>query len=416
MKKLAFLLVVMLPSVFFGCRNMTNNRTLQAGTWRGVLHRSDGIGIPFNFEVQDSGKVLYIKNGEGRLKVDSIRYVGDSVFIHMPFFNSDFLTYFQNDGALKGQWVKHYPDTNRTLGFTAEPNTAYRITPAPRSAKFNVTGRWRTNFFTPGTGDSSIAIGEFKQQGNRLTGTFLTKYGDYRYLQGVVSGDSLFLSTFDGSHIYLFEAAIENDSTITDGVYYAGFQGKESWTAVKDSTASLPDAFSITTYKPGMDQLDFTFPDLEGNPVSISDEQFKNKVVIVQILGSWCPNCMDETQFLSNWYQQNKSKDIAVVGLCYERSSVFQEAVNSVMTFKKRFGVSYPLLITGVALNDPHLMEKTLPQLEHFISFPTTIFLNKKGRIAKIHAGFAGPGTGSHFQAYKKEFNHIVDSLLSLPR
>ncbi len=402
--------------VFSGCRNMENRHILQAGTWRGVLHRSDGMGIPFNFVVQDSGEILYIKNGAGRLKVDSIRYEKDSVFIHMPFFNSDFLASFRKDGSLKGQWIKHYPDTNRVLGFTAEPHTSYRITPTPRPAAYNVTGRWRATFFSPGTGDSSRAVGEFQQKDNALTGTFLTKYGDYRYLEGVVSGDSLFLSTFDGSHIYLFEAAIKDDTTIANGVYYAGFQGKENWTAIKDSVASLPDPFSITTYKPGMDQLDFTFPDLNGDPVSISDKQFENKVVIVQILGSWCPNCMDETRFLSNWHKQNKSKDIAVVGLCYERSSVFQEAVNSVMTFKKRFDVRYPLLITGVALNDPQLMEKTLPQLEHFISFPTTIFLNKKGEIATIHAGFAGPGTGSHFQAYKKEFNHIVDSLLNIPQ
>ena len=46
----------------------------------------------------------------------------------------------------------------------------------------------------------------------RVTGTFLTETGDYRYLEGVVDGDSLKLSCFDGSHAFLFHAALDQDS------------------------------------------------------------------------------------------------------------------------------------------------------------------------------------------------------------
>lgn len=411
MKKTLFFILIVLGIT--GC-SIKDGQRLKEGTWRAVLHRSDSIGVPFNFEVKDSAgqTILYIINGEGRMLVDSIRYNGDSVFIHMPFFNSDFWTQIQEDGSLKGKWIKHYPDTNRMLGFTAIPNTDYRIMPSPAKAKYDVSGRWKTKFLSIDKKDTTQAIGEFHQQGNKLTGTFLTEYGDYRYLQGVMGGDTLKLSTFDGSHVYLFKANAKSDSLLTGGVFYAGFHGKETWTAQKDSSAHLPDPFAITTYKPGQDQLSFTFPDLKGNSVSIHDDRFKNKVVIVQILGSWCPNCMDETNFLSDWYKKNKDREIEIIGLCYERSTDFDQAVKSAMTFKKRFDVTYPLLITGVSPSDPHLMEKTLPQLQHFISFPTTIFIDKKGDIAKIHAGFSGPGTGEHYQEFIKEFNQLVDRLV----
>lgn len=411
MLKNVFLFLLLLAAA--GCNSSQNkNPQLQQGNWRAVLQRADGIAVPFNFEVKDSGQVLYIRNGKGRLRVDSIRYLGDSVYIHMPFFNSDFITQIQKDGSLKGKWVKHYPDTNRMLDFTARPGVNYRLIQNPASPDIDISGRWRTSFFTKGEKDSTMAVGEFQQKGNLLTGTFLTEYGDYRYLQGVVDGDSLQLSTFDGSHIFLFQARIATDQKIKDGVFYSGFEGKKNWQAQKDRSAKLPNPFGITTYKPGKNRLHFTFPDLKGDSLSIDDPFFNNKVVIVQILGSWCPNCMDETQFLSQWYKKNKNRRVAVIGLCYERSPHFDQAVKSVLTFKNRFDVEYPLLITGITANDPRLMEKTLPQLEHFISFPTTIFINKKGEIAKIHAGFSGPGTGIHFKQYKQEFNHIIDSLL----
>lgn len=411
MHKLSLLVISV---IFCGCSiGSRNSDRLQNGMWRAILHRSDGMEIPFNFEVKDSlGKTLInIINGKDRMLVDSIRYKGDSVFIHMPFFNSDFLTKKMEDGSLKGEWIKHYPDSNATLGFSAVPGVTYRISPSPAKPGYQVSGQWKTTFIDDDAKDTTAAIGEFHQDGNLMTGTFLTETGDYRYLQGIMDGDTLKLSTFDGSHIYLFKATAVSDTQLINGIFYAGFQGKESWTAVKDSTAKLPDPFAITTYKPGQDKLHFTFPDLHGDSISIDDDRFRNKVVIVQIMGSWCPNCMDETQFLSDWYKKNKSRGIEIIGLCYERSTHFDEAVASAMTFKKRFDVTYPLLITGVTPGDPDNMAKTLPQLQHFISFPTTIFVDRRGHIAKIHAGFSGPGTGKYYQDYISEFNQLVDQL-----
>jgi hypothetical protein len=54
-----------------------------------------------------------------------------------------------------------------------------------------------------------------------------------------------------------------------------------------------------------------------------------------------------------------------------------------------------------------------LPQLVDIANFPTTIFVNKKGQIEKIHTGFSGPGTGEHYDEQKKEFYDEVKGLLA---
>ena len=141
-------------------------------------------------------------------------------------------------------------------------------------------------------------------------------------------------------------------------------------------------------------KLNFKFPDLNGKSVSLSDPVFKNKVVIIQILGSWCPNCMDETRFLSPWYLQNKSRGVEILGLAYERTTSFADTKRLLQPFINRFHVTYPILATGVLTSDSLRTEKTLPEIREIVGFPTTIFIDKKGMVRKIHTGFNGPGTG----------------------
>ncbi|MCK7553812.1 TlpA family protein disulfide reductase [Chitinophaga sedimenti] len=273
-------------------------------------------------------------------------------------------------------------------------------------------GRWSTWFTAPEGNDSSYAIGEFAQQGSRVTGTFLTSTGDYRFLEGVITGDTLKLSTFDGSHAYLFTALV-GDSSINNGVFYAGIKGLEHFTARKDEGAKLPDEKSLTTVKPDSAVLDFRFPDVNGNEVSIRDEQFRNKVVIVQISGSWCPNCMDETAYLSEWYRKNKGRGVEIIALAYERTPDPEKSKRGALSFIKRFDVTYPVLLTGVTPSDPQRTEKTLPQLTPLKGFPTTIFVDKQGRAREVHTGFTGPGTGEHYEAFKQNFNRLVAELLA---
>lgn len=385
---------------------------LKTGTWRGVLTTSTGNELPFNFEVETpAGKPqLAIINGAERLQVTDVKTVGDSVFIHMPLFNSDFKLKF-NGSDLKGQWVKHLGDKDAPMAFSATPNTAYRFFKDSKSAA-NVDGRWSA-MFGDGTPGKEKLVAEFKQTGLKVTGTFLSISGDYRYLEGTVNGDKLYLSCFDGGHAFIFTADVKNAQTLSDGKFYSGLTGMDKWRAVKDANAKLPDAYSLTALKPNYKKVAFKFKDLNGKEVSLTDARFKDKVIILQIMGSWCPNCMDETAFFTDgYYKKYHPKGVEIIGLAYERTTDFAKSKATVEQVKKRFNIEWPLLITGYtpAKGDP---EKSLPMLANFKGFPSTIIIDRNGDVRKIHTGFSGPGTGEHFTEFKAEFEKLTDELVA---
>ncbi|MEO9146103.1 MAG: TlpA disulfide reductase family protein [Ginsengibacter sp.] len=386
---------------------------LKNGFWRATIQRSDGQQIVFNFQSKDSAgkKIIYVINGKEHLLIDSMVTLGDSVFIQMPFFESGFSAKITADGNLQGVWIKKNGAVVLVLPFNAVYNHKERFA-VSASPVTDITGSWSADFIGKNNKISAL-VGEFKQDGAYLSGTFRDPTGDYRFLQGVVDGDSLKLSAFDGSNAFLFTAKIDNKNKISGGRLYSGALRTEEWSAVRNDKATLPDVFSETKLRPGAGKLNFSFPEMsDGSKVSINDKRFKNKVVVISILGSWCPNCMDETKFLSDYYNKNHQKDIEFIGLAYERDTDFKTCQRLLQPFKKRFNVQYPILITGVALSDSLLTEKTLPQLEKIHAFPTTIFVDKKGNIRKIHSGFDGPATGKYYIQFKKEFNEIINQLL----
>ena len=73
------------------------------------------------------------------------------------------------------------------MPFIAVYNHGERFNQHLPAAK-NISGRWAVSFKS-GSEKTSPAVGEFQQEGNKVTGTFLTPGGDYRFLQGIVDGD-----------------------------------------------------------------------------------------------------------------------------------------------------------------------------------------------------------------------------------
>ena len=381
----------------------------QQGLWGAQLHRTDSSNIPFTFEWKtEKGKqVWYIRNAAERIKVTNIALNGDSLFVQMPVFESQFRLK-KTGNKLSGVWIKNGAVKTLVISFSASYG-GKRFT-AHTVADKNITGRWLASFRNSKT--DKISVAEFKQTGNKLTGTFLNATGDYRYLEGIATKDSLFLSGFDGEHAFLFTAKIETDQTITNGMFYSGATRKENWSALKDAAAKVPMESVEIFVKPGEESLHFTFNNLEGTPVSISDERFKNKVVVIQLMGSWCPNCMDETAFLSEYYNKNKERGFEVIALAYEYSTNLERSTKSLQKFQSRYNVQYTILNTGVAVGDSLRTEKTLPELTPIKFFPSSVILDKKGKIRKLDTGFNGPGTGDHYLVYKKEFEELMDKLL----
>ena len=401
-RSLCGILLILLPVLL-------NAQSADTLSWRASLLRNDGKTIDFILEsFAQSGRTMYhIVNGKERLLINEIQRSGDSTFITLPFFNS-VLRFKTTADTLSGIWVRNLTTHLSSMPFRAIPEK--RRFDANHPPAHNISGSWATRFYKK---DNRIvpAVGEFVQQNEMLTGTFILPSGDYRFLEGVVSGDTLRLSTFDGNHAFLFEAIISNDSTIDEGRFYSGNAMVEQWTARLDPEAR-PDNRSVTHMREGESTLDFRFRSTDGKFISINDPVYKGKVVLVQLMGSWCPNCMDETRFLSEYYSNNKQFEFEVIALAYERTTDFDASVKSLSRFQERFNIQYPILVTEVSVNDSLKTEKTLPQLSEIKHFPTLIYIDKKGYVRKIQTGFRGPGSGIHHERFVQEFEQTLHQLL----
>lgn len=385
---------------------------LKKGTWQGLLslNEKEGVVLPFNFETKLVGKknVIVIKNAEERINVDELVVKKDSVNFKMPVFDSEFKTKNYGD-SLVGVWINHARKEKNVIPFKAYINKFNRFDFPPGKPYSFYEGKWDVTF-SPGLEDSSKAIGVFKQGGSvYITGTFLTETGDYRYLEGIQHKGNLYVSCFDGSHAFLFIGKTDGIS-VTDGDFYSGIHWHEKWIATRNDSVKLKDANTITKMNPGFENINFKFKNTEGKEISLADERYKGKVVIVQIMGSWCPNCMDETKYLSEFYKQYKNKGVEIIGLAYEKTDDFKKAAENVKRLKKKFSVDYEVLITGMTGKEK--ASASLPMLNGISAFPTTIFIDKTGRVQKIHTGFSGPATGEEYEKFKEETEKFILDLL----
>lgn len=399
-----FFFILPIVAGLFSCSQPVE---LKTGTWRGII-ALQGKDLPFTFDVekQASEYRAYLNNVSEKLLLDEVSVLGDSVKMVLHIFDADLRAKITGD-KLTGTFYKNYAP-QASLPFTATFGEDYLfVNRSQENPTVDFSGKYQLEFKTDK--DSYPSVGILEQTGSRLTGTFLTPMGDYRYLEGNVVNDQLMLSTFDGNHAFLFIAQKSGDSL--KGDYYAGKSAHEAFKGIKDENAKMPDPESLTFLKDGYDKIDFSFPDLNGNKISPGDERFKNKVLILQILGTWCPNCMDETKFLVRWYNDNRDRGVEILGLAYERKDDFTYASSRIRKMKEKLDVPYDFVIAGT--NDKVKAAQTLPMLNKIIAFPTTIIIGKDGKVKHIYTGFEGPGTGIYYERFKERFNQIINELLN---
>lgn len=374
--------------------------------------------LPFNFEViydDDSTFHIEIINGEERLIIPaedisfgrSSHRARDTIRIEFPIYAS-YITGSYAGGVIEGNWVVTTRD-NYAIPFVAHHGKSFRFTTLKTPPVADLSGRWAATFEIE-TDHPYPAIAEFKQQANQLTGTFLTETGDYRFLEGTVQGEKFWLSCFDGSHAFLFEGKILEGGDSLTGAFYSGKHYKTLWVAHRDQHASLPDPDSLTFLKPGFDRLTFSFENPEGKLISPDDPAYAGKIKIIQIMGTWCPNCRDETNFLVDYFKRHQPNDVAVIALAFEKHKDKEKAMEALRRYKERFGFDWEILLAGSA--DKNAAAEALPMLDRLLAYPTMIFLDKNNKVVRIHTGFSGPAT-SEYQAFAEEFHQFLNRLRS---
>lgn len=375
------------------------SQTTPQGKYRAFIV-SQEREVPFFIEFEGEGENLkaYILNSDERLPTD-LTVKEDSVILDMTVFDASLRARFVDNG-LHGEWIKHYVQGYRAP-FKASPVNNRQRFETDEEPAHDFSGKWET-YFDLGNGDPRPALGNLTQEGNRIWGSFALASGDFRYLEGNVSGNTFYLSTFNGEEAKLFIGELREDGTV-QGKYLNGLTGNYSFEAKPNEN------FKLMRVERGTEGhiLDFTFPDLDGNMVSLSDERFEGKPVIVQVFGSWCPNCMDETRYLGPWYEENKDQ-IEIIALAFEKKPDFEYARGRVEKSKERLGADYTFLIGGQEKD----AAKAFPTIEGPIYFPSLLYIDKNRQLRKVHAGFNGPSTGELFEQWKAEHHAIVEELI----
>lgn len=390
------------------------------GVWRGEFN-IDGDPIPFNFEVkgkraQDATFTLLNGSRTDRFKVTPR---DDGTFsVRMNTYDAVLEGKVSEDGKhLVGQYKDLVPSRNgaRNLAFTAEQGAAWRFVKPGQdeAAAADLSGKWAVQTIDKAARqDKRNQVALLKQEGNRLSGVFMTVVGDTRELEGTVQGNRFYLSGFSGPSPLLIRGTIDEDGNI-QGAFGSGIYNVVKFEAEKSDKVELPDPYKLTFLKDGQERIDFSFPDLQGKQVSLRDDKYRGKVVIVEVIGTWCPNCTDQTYFLAPWFKQNQHRGVEAVAVAFEQEDNFDYFKKTLTTFKDYFDIRYDIVFGGIA--DKKVATEKLKGLNYMAAFPTTIIIGRDGKVREIYTGYTGTVTGEYHQDYVARFNSLLDGLIAEP-
>lgn len=385
-------------------------KSLKKGRWVGYLELTASDKLYFELLLDKSKKSLsfVILNGEERVPMEQPYIENDSIHVFFSNFNSELVFKQKDKKVISGRWVNHLK-ADYFIPFSAVLSDG-EIFPAMKgeNVSSDFSGKWKT-IFSP-ENNPFAAIGIFQQKEQEITGTFLTETGDFRFLSGNVVNRSIYLSGFDGSHAFLFKGEQKEDGKIY-GEFLSSTHYKTTWIAERDEHFELQNPDSLTRFVG--DPYDFTmnFTDMKGQPFIYPNEKYKNKVVIVQILGTWCANCMDETVYLKELYKKYHNRGLEIISVGYELGEDFNDHVKYLEAYKKRFALEHTILVGGSAKKSS--AREDFDFLSDFTSFPTSIFIDRKGKVVRIHTGFSGPGTGEYYREYKEKTDRLIEQLIT---
>ncbi len=372
-----------------------------SGLWdAGVV--VSGVIVPFRFELatQNESASGAFFNGSERVRSTSGQCNGSGVTLKFDHYASTLQATWSN-GALVGSYSR---PGRPPYAFQAIPHVAPS---SPSSNAPSIAGTWEiATQSAKGEGAWRFFV---RQSGAEASASILRVDGDTGALEGSFRDGKFVLSHFSGARPLLLEVTKQADGTLS-----LLEDGKTRYTAVKSSEArskNLPepaDPSRWTSVKDPTQPLHFSGTDLDGKQVNESDARFKGKVVLVNIMGSWCPNCHDEAPFLEELYRAYRARGLQIVALSFEDSEQLKNPAR-LRAFIKAYGVDYTVLLGG----EPSEIGVKLPQAVNLNTWPATFFVGRDGLVHGAHAGFAGKATGAAHEQLKAELRVTVEKLLA---
>jgi thiol-disulfide isomerase/thioredoxin len=407
-----FLLLALGFATGYSTAQNSTNVALKKGNWIAELALNSYDKLPFNLVVSKTttGYSFMVENGEEMIQLNEPEQKGDSLYVRFPFFNSMLVFKADSKRSLNGYWINYNKKGDYKIPFSSQKKRSQRFSFAKKKVmNLDLNGKWEVTF-EPNTNSAYPAVGIFSQHKGKseVAGTFLTETGDYRFLEGNIVEDSVFLSCFDGSHAFLFKAAIKGDSLI--GKFFSGKHWSSEWVGKRNENAELKSPEDLT-YIIDDKKVAFDLMDMEGNNFTFPNENYDGKVTIIQLMGTWCPNCLDETMYFKDLYAKYHVDGLEIISIAYEAGETMEDYVASVTRLRNKLALNFTFLIGGAARKN--LASEHFSMLNEVISFPTTIFIGRDGQVKRIHTGFNGPGTGEYYTEYVTNTNSLIENLLA---
>lgn len=345
---------------------------------------------------------------------DSLVFFNHTERIALPFTQDD---YFEAHFALYNSAIRLNPGLDSGYWEVFDRDTPYRVPITVQAAQRFKKPKHRVApdtlkyavHFNPETDNRYPAVGTFLHSNRYMSGTFLTETGDFRFLQGRLTTDSTAeLSCFDGSHLFHFAMSFSNDSmhgTFTSGLHYsAPFRG------TNDHNAQLADPFQLTTVI-NDNPIELKVLNEDGESVRIDSHTFEGKITLLQVMGTWCPNCVDESRYLRELHDRLQQPKLQIIGIAYERGNDLASALPRLARYREKLALPYPVYAAGPA--SKAIASEQFSMLSGITSFPTTIVVGPDARIRLVHTGFNGPGTGEVYHSFAACFESHIDQLVN---
>jgi thiol-disulfide isomerase/thioredoxin len=375
-----------------------------AGLWDATLTQN-GRQIPFKIEFSGSGSSVkgWFFNGDAKEMSNQGSFANGTLRLNFDGYAA-VLNLKLNKGALDGVYVTR----TRSMPIHAVRSEKH---PAPSSQAPNIDGLWVLEGVKSSKGEKAWSL-IVKQNGTEVSGAILRVDGDTGTLTGRYQDGKFVLSHFSGARPSLLVITPQADGTLM--LDLNGQHEGEGVIAYRPEVArakGLPeptDPNQHTGVKDPSKPFAFSYPDLAGKIVSDTDDRFRGKVVLIDISGSWCPNCHDEAPFLEEIYEKYHSKGLEIVALSFEEEEELQNPTR-LRAFIKEYGLTYTVLLGG----ETGSAKEKLAQAENWDAWPTTFFVGRDGLVKSVHAGFTSPGSGELYQRDRREFINTVERLLS---
>jgi thiol-disulfide isomerase/thioredoxin len=381
----------------------------QQGMWKGTISIAEDKPLPFqmflNFQtVTPTGFFL---NGTEQTPIPEIQQKGDS----LSFILSEYGAALRGvwDGKVwQGKFFRYRADTTWNK-FIASPGDSKEIKSLPHSINISLVGKYQAHIYDQNGIDSST-IANFWLKQDSIYGTLIAPDGDYGLLVGTQYGYQVTLTRFTGWQAFVMELN-QQGPTWTGNLYARG--GKPMKLTLVPIPSTMPELkpVKLTTTKNPTKPFSFSGITSSGQLINSTDDRFKGKTLLLDVMGTWCHNCMDAAPVLQQLYAEFNKDGLEVIGLAFEINDNPELAKKNLSLFQNRYAITYPLLFCG-STKEANIESRLRSQLNNFSGYPTTLFINKNGLVQEIHVGFQGPATGEGYQRQVQQYYEIVKHLL----